>query len=115
MTQYFLIFAILCLGLSGVLFCKNLMKKLMALNIMQVSIILFFIAMAYKNRGLAPIGNHIHDISHIINPLPHALMLTAIVVGVATTGLALSLLIRIHGAYGTLDEHELIEKAQKES
>ncbi|MCI5072196.1 cation:proton antiporter subunit C [bacterium] len=115
MTQYLLIFLILCLGLSGVLFCKNLMKKLMALNIMQVSIILFFIAMAYKKHGLAPIAQHAHDISHIINPLPHALMLTAIVVGVATTGLALSLLIRIHRAYGTLDEQALIKKVQKES
>ena len=115
MIQYSLIFLILTLGLSGILFCKNLMRKLMALNIMQVSIILFFIAEAYKDRALAPIDTHHITVDHITNPLPHALMLTAIVVGVATTGLALSLLVRINGAYGTLDEDQLIEKTAQET
>jgi multicomponent Na+:H+ antiporter subunit C len=88
----------------------------MAMNIMQVAVITFFIALSAKSGATAPIA-----VEHgppllaeaYINPLPHALMLTAIVVSVGTTGVALALLIRIHRQYGTLEESELLDRMRK--
>ena len=96
----------------------NLVKKLVGMNIFQWSIILFVVSLSAKRGGTIPIvlGSHDHDsvliieASHYVNPLPHVLMLTAIVVGVATTGVALALLLRIHKSYGTLEEDELLER-----
>ena len=98
----------------------NLVKKLVGMNIFQWSIILFVVSLSAKRGGTIPIvlGSHDHDsvpiieASHYVNPLPHVLMLTAIVVGVATTGVALALLLRIHKSYGTLEEDELLERIQ---
>jgi multicomponent Na+:H+ antiporter subunit C len=81
----------------------------MAMNIMQVAVILFFIALAAKTGATVPIAVHgTHDADAYINPLPHALMLTAIVVGVSTTGVALALLIRIYRRYGTMEEPDVL-------
>ena len=96
----------------------NLVKKLIGMNIFQWSIILFIVSLSAKHGATIPImlGDHDHNViplvnaSHYVNPLPHVLMLTAIVVGVATTGVALALLLRIHKRYGTLEEDELLEK-----
>lgn len=99
---------------------RNLVKKLVGMNIFQWSIILFVVSLSAKRGGTIPIvlGSHDHDATPIVeaaqyvNPLPHVLMLTAIVVGVATTGVALALLLRIHKSYGTLEEDELLERIQ---
>ena len=99
---------------------RNLIKKLVGMNIFQWSIILFVVSLSAKRGGTIPIvmGSHGHDATPIIdaaqyvNPLPHVLMLTAIVVGVATTGVALALLLRIYKSYGTLEEDELLERIQ---
>ena len=98
----------------------NLVKKLVGMNIFQWSIILFVVSLGAKYEATIPIlqNNHstpsgmetIVEATHYVNPLPHVLMLTAIVVGVATTGVALALLLRIHKRYGTLEEDELLEK-----
>ena len=94
----------------------NLVKKLVGMNIFQWSIILFFVSMGAKRGATIPIvegghGEHlVLEAARYVNPLPHVLMLTAIVVGVATTGVALALLLRIHKGYGTLEEDELLEK-----
>ena len=99
----------------------NLVKKLVGMNIFQWSIILFFVSLGAKRGATIPIvrGNSssahgseemILDAVHYANPLPHVLMLTAIVVGVATAGVALALLLRIYRQYGTLEEDELLEK-----
>jgi multicomponent Na+:H+ antiporter subunit C len=81
------------------------------MNILQVAVIMFFIALADKTGGTAPIEEAgLHQVAAYINPLPHALMLTAIVVGVSTTGVALALLICIYRYYGTLQEPELLER-----
>lgn len=107
--NYWLAVALLCLGLHGMLARRNLVKKLMAMNIMQVAAIVFFITLADKTGGTAPIEVHgIQQVTAYINPLPHALMLTAIVVGVSTTGVALALLIRLYRRYGTLEEPALL-------
>ena len=98
----------------------NLVKKLVGMNIFQWSIILFIVSLGAKRGATIPIvmGNHgdsaeqIIEASQYVNPLPHVLMLTAIVVGVATTGVALALLLRIYKTYGTLEEDELLERIQ---
>lgn len=96
----------------------NLVKKLVGMNIFQWSIILFVVSLSAKRGATIPIvqGGHGHDAAPVleaaqyVNPLPHVMMLTAIVVGVATTGVALALLLRIHKRYGTLEEDELLAK-----
>jgi multicomponent Na+:H+ antiporter subunit C len=109
--NYWLAALLLLIGLHGMLMRTNLIKKLMAMNVMQVAVIMFFISLAVKNGATAPIEVHgVKAVAAYINPLPHALMLTAIVVGVSTTGVALALLIRIYRYYGTLEEQELLER-----
>ena len=96
----------------------NLVKKLVGMNIFQWSIILFVVSLSAKRGATIPIveGTHDHGVAPIleatqyVNPLPHVLMLTAIVVGVAITGVALALLLRIHRRFGTLEEDELLAK-----
>ena len=112
---YWLASALLLLGLYGMLAKPNLVRKLMAMNILQVAVIIFFIALAAKSGATAPIAIEGAPPAAVAyaNPLPHTLMLTAIVVSVSTTGVALALLIRIHRRYGTLDEVELLEKMRE--
>ena len=109
-------------GLYGMMLKKNLMKKLIGMNIFQWSIILYYIAIGAKKGGTVPIilsesvgGKKIAITGFLnyVNPLPHVLMLTAIVVGVATTGIALALLILINKRFGTVEEDEIIEKMRK--
>ncbi len=111
--HYWLSAALLLIGLYGILAKPNLVRKLMAMNILQVAVIIFFISVAAKSGATVPIaieGDEARVATAYVNPLPHALMLTAIVVSVSTTGVALALLIRIHRRYGTLNEVELLEK-----
>lgn len=97
---------------------SNLVKKLVGMNIFQWSIILFVVSLGAKRGATIPIVENAHghreqlalEAARYVNPLPHVLMLTAIVVGVATTGVALALLLRIHKRFGTLEEDELLEK-----
>ena len=97
---------------------SNLVKKLVGMNIFQWSIILFVVSLSAKRGATIAIvvGGHdqetapIIEASQYVNPLPQVLMLTAIVVGVAITGVALALLLRIHKQYGTLEEDELLER-----
>jgi multicomponent Na+:H+ antiporter subunit C len=112
--NYGLAALLLLIGLHGMLMRPNLVRKLMAMNILQVAVIMFFIALADKTGATAPIEvDGLHEAADYINPLPHALMLTAIVVGVSTTGVALALLIRIYRHFGTLEEPELLERMRE--
>jgi multicomponent Na+:H+ antiporter subunit C len=108
---YWLSAVLLLIGLHGMLTKPNLVRKLMAMNIFQVAVITFYVPLAWKSGATAPIETAAiaaSEVASYINPLPHALMLTAIVVSVSTTGVALALLIRIHRRYGTLEEPELL-------
>ncbi len=111
--NYWLAALLLLVGLHGMLLRTNLVKKLMAMNVLQVAVIMFFISLAVKTGGTPPIeveGSPHLPVSAYINPLPHTLMLTAIVVSVSTTGVALALLIRIYRRYGSLEEPEILER-----
>lgn len=110
---YWFILALLAIGLYGMIIKTNIVKKVIGMTIFQVSIILFFIVSSSRWMGTVPIlvhGKHEAAAASYINPLPHTLMLTAIVVGVATSGVAFSLIITIYRRYRTLDETTLLEK-----
>jgi len=99
------------IGLYGVMSKNNLIKKIMGLTIMNGSIVLFFISIGYREAGLAPILEKVTtgDIptTILVDPLPQALMLTAIVIGISITALALALIVRIYAKYKTLDIQQL--------
>lgn len=108
---YFLTLLLLSLGLYGIIVCRNYMKKLICMNIMQVAVIFFFLCFAQKNGGTIPVAmDETVTASQYINPLPHGLMLTAIVVSLGTTGVGLALLTRIREKYGSIEEEDIIEK-----
>ncbi len=110
--SYWFIMALLVIGLYGIIFKKNLVKKIIGLSIFQVSIILFYVASASKWGATVPVLEHgVQPEASVqfINPLPHTLMLTAIVVGVAISGVAFALVIRIYRRYRTLDENTLLK------
>lgn len=106
--NYWAVIILMMIGLYIVIARDNLVKKVMGLNIFQVSVIMFYVSMGKVTGGTAPI---IPDSGAegvlFSNPLPHVLMLTAIVVGIATTALALSLVVRIQENYGTVEEDEI--------
>lgn len=105
-------FLLITLGLYGMVLKRNYIKKVIGMTIFQAAIILLFILAAYKEGATVPVldkANVGENPEAYVNPLPHALMLTAIVVGVATVGVALSLLIRIYKGFGTVDEDPLRE------
>lgn len=110
---YCLIFILFFLGIFGMITCKNYMKKMMCMNIMQVAVILFFLCFAQKFEGLGMIpvlDEASHLASDYLNPLPHALMLTAIVVSLGTTGVALALLMRLKETYGSVEEDDILRR-----
>ena len=92
-------------GFYIVIACGNLLKKLVGLGIFQTSVFIFYISLGKVNGGTAPIADP--SLSVYSNPLPHVLILTAIVVGVATLALGLALVVRIHEAYGSVEEDEI--------
>lgn len=113
---YWFTIILLCIGLYGILFKKNLVKKTIGLAIFQASVVLFFVSIASKTGDatvtVIDADLPVDQVANYLNPLPHTLMLTAIVVGVATLGVAFTLLIAIYNRYNTLDEKELIDKIQ---
>ena len=104
--NYWVVVFLMVAGLYTVISRGHLVKKIIGLNIFQVSVFMLYITMGKVFGGTAPIvGEGIETYS---NPIPHVLILTAIVVGVATTALALALVVRIREAYGTIEEDEII-------
>lgn len=97
---------LMMIGFYAVITRRNLVKKLIGLAIFQVSVLLLYISSAVIKGGSSPIYKAGATLYH--NPLPHVLMLTAIVVGVATLSVGLALAVRIREAYGTLDEAALL-------
>ena len=113
---YLFTIVLLLIGLYGMLLKRNLVKKLIGMNIFQGAIILFFIVHAYKYGASVPVHSEALGTAPeaYMNPIPHGLMLTAIVVSVATTGVALALLTLIYRRFGTVDETELLRKLRDE-
>ena len=106
--NYWVVVFLMMTGFYIVISANNLVKKIVGLNIFQTSVFMLYISMGKVSGGTAPIVAE--GITQYSNPLPHVLILTAIVVGVATTALGLSLIVRIKRAYGTVEENEFENK-----
>ncbi len=107
---YFFVVVLLAIGLYGMLAHRNLVKKIIAMLIFHTAIFIFFIEGSVKDDAEAPVilpGREVVAADYV-NPLPHLLILTAIVVGAGIIGVAFALLLRLHRAYGTLDEEAIL-------
>ena len=104
--NYWIVFLLMMIGLFLVIGRKNFLKKIVGLTIFQTSVFLLYITFGKIKGGTPPILNNAIDTVYS-NPLPHVLILTAIVVGVATTALGLSLVLRINSEYGSIEEDEI--------
>jgi len=116
--NYVVVVVLMMLGLWAMIGKKNLVKKCIGMAIFQTGIILFYISMGAKRGATIPILEHHGHGAHAVhaadfaNPLTQILMLTAIVVGVATLGMALALVQKIYQEYKTLNEDEILEKIE---
>lgn len=106
-VPYLISVALLVIGLYAMVARRNLIKKIMGLNILSTSVFLFLIALAYKQGGAPPIA--VPGVDRYVNPLPHTLVLTGIVVALALTSFALVLTIKIYQEHGTLDSDRLMK------
>lgn len=100
---------LLVVGLYGMIGKRDLVKKIIGLSIFQSAIILFFISQSLKSGATIPILEDTASIEpdQYMNPLPHVMMLTAIVVGAGITGVAMAFLVMIHRHFHSLDENDL--------
>lgn len=126
--NYWIYITLMMIGLYGMIAKKNLVKKIVGMNIFQTAIILFYIStgakrgatipiiveQAHKGAGAGALAGHAPKAAEYVNPLPHVLMLTAIVVAVATLGVALALAIKVHQRYQSLEEDEILAKIREE-
>jgi len=118
--NFWLYIILMMIGLYAMIAKNNLVKKLVGMNIFQTAIILFYVSIGSEKGGSIPIIEHTvghagHSIipAHYVNPLPHVLMLTAIVVSVSTFGVALALAIKIYQRYQTLEEDEILTRLRE--
>ncbi len=106
--NYWIVIVLMMTGFYVVISRGNLIKKIVGLNIFQTSVFILYISMGKIIGGTAPIVAP--GVTVYSNPLPHVLILTAIVVGVATTALGLALIVRIKEAFGTVEESEILQQ-----
>ncbi len=132
--NYWIYIVLMMIGLYAMISKRNMIKKLIGMSIFQTAIMLFYVSIGVKKDATIPILEHGHgeaashgtelaeQVTHAAtatvnaadyaNPLPHVLMLTAIVVGVATLGVALAVVQKVHGYYGTIEENEIQERVR---
>lgn len=103
MSVYFLCFILFCVGLYCILRKRNLIKIIIGIAIIEYAVNLFFILVGYRMHGRAPILAKGQEVTNMVDPLVQALVLTAIVIGLATTALLVAIAIRIYEKYGTFD------------
>lgn len=103
MIVYLLTLVLFSLGIYCVVRKRNVIKIIIGVIILEYAVNLFFILTAYRMDGRAPIFAPGEDIVNMVDPLPHALVLTAIVIGLATTALLVGIALRIYEKYGTFD------------
>lgn len=117
--NYFAALFFFLFGIFVMIAARNLLRKVIGMSIMQTGVILFFISLAFKDGARIPIlsdtTQQAIDPQHYINPLPHALMLTAIVVGVSLLGVALVLIVKIYRETGSLEEDDILKKVESPS
>lgn len=106
--NHFAFILLMVAGLFIIITSQNYIKKIIGLAIFQTSVFIFFVSLAKIIDGTAPILTEMNSVYS--NPLPHVLILTAIVVGVATSALGLALVLQIYKNYGTIEEKEIQEE-----
>ena len=119
--NYWIYVTLMMIGFYAMIAKKNLIKKIIGANIFQTAIFLFYISLADVTGGTAPIlvgghgAEHAEHAADVIytNPVPHCLILTAIVVAVSTTAVALALIIRIYNEYGSIEEDVILAARRK--
>ncbi|WP_250296096.1 cation:proton antiporter subunit C [Wolbachia endosymbiont of Oedothorax gibbosus] len=99
--NYTIIIVLMVLGLYIIINDKNLIKKMIGISVFQASVLLFYISLGYIKSSLPPIL--VSNFYLYSNPIPHVLMLTAIVVGIATFSVGLSIAVKMEEKYGTID------------
>jgi multicomponent Na+:H+ antiporter subunit C len=107
MIVYLLCFILFLVGLYGVITRRNLVKIVISLSIMEFSSFLFLALIGYVEGGIAPIVDPADPVKIYVDPLPQALVLTAIVIGLATTAMLMSVIIRLYRKHKTLDIREI--------
>jgi multicomponent Na+:H+ antiporter subunit C len=119
--NYWLYIVLMMIGFYAMIAKNNLVKKIAGMSIFQTAIILFYVSIGWKEGATIPIlihaphgAHHAVHAADYINPLPHVLMLTAIVVSVSTLGVALALAVKVYRSYGSLEEDEIREKLRQE-
>ena len=103
MSVYFLCLVLFCIGIYCILRKRNLIKIIIGIIIAEYAVNLFFVLVGYRMNGRAPIHSPDEMILDMVDPLPQALVLTAIVIGLAVTALIASIAIRVYEKYGTFD------------
>ncbi|MBM7625059.1 multicomponent Na+:H+ antiporter subunit C [Sporohalobacter salinus] len=111
--HYFISLFLFLLGFYTMLANSNLVKKMIGLNIMDTSIFLFLVSIGYIRGGKAPLIHHANEVIRV-NPLPHALVLTGIVVSFSISVFGYALIIKIHSHYGTIDTKKITKTENKE-
>jgi len=120
--NYWIYVFLMLIGLYAMLAKNNLVKKLIGMSRFQTAIIVFYVSIGAKRGATIPIiehgqgtdaASHAVNAAHYVNPLPHVLMLTAIVVSVSTLGVALAIIIGLYKKYGTVEEDEILEQVRK--
>ncbi|HDD65065.1 MAG TPA: cation:proton antiporter [Firmicutes bacterium] len=108
---YYLVFIVFLIGLYGVCCKKNIIKIILGLSIMEYAVNLFLILLGYRKNGIPPIlekGMSVNEFAQrAVDPLPQALVLTSIVIGLGTLALMVAIAIRIYQRYGTFDITEI--------
>ncbi len=105
--SYWIYITLMMIGFYAIIAKRNLIKKLIGINIFQTAVFLFYISISKVKDGTAPVVWE--NAERYGNPLPHVLILTAIVVCVSTTAVALAIVINIYKAYGTIEEDKILE------
>lgn len=118
--NYWIYITLMMIGLYAMIAKNNLVKKIVGMNIFQTAVILFYVSIGVKKGATIPIIEHNYDMAHqairaadYVNPLPHVLMLTAIVVSVATLGVALAITVMVYHRYQTLEEDEILKQIRE--
>ena len=116
--KYVIYALLMVIGLYAIIAKGHLVKKIIGLNLLQTAVFLFYLSIGRVKGGTVPVlweGDGAPVTPIYENPVPHVLMLTAIVVGVSTTAVALALVVRIHRAYGTVEEVEILAADEDEA
>jgi len=104
---------LLLIGLLGLITKRNIIKTVLSLSIMQLAMILFFVTIYYSEKKTPPMGDTYH--LEVVNPASHALLITAIVIGVSVTALALVVFIRLYRRYGTTNWVKVVNKRREDA